>query len=111
MPLAEIMEIVKDHLPWPVSDVLHLLKCARSHLLNHMICLFPASMTCVNLSLLEETLKIGKALSDKSREGRMKDAYALSLFSWESLISLYDNKRYDAAYYLLPFTMMNEAII
>ena len=59
---------------------------------------------------MERALKLGRVLSDRSKEGRMKDAYALSLFSWESFIKLYEETRNDAVYYILPFTFMNEAI-
>ena len=109
-PFEVVVEKAMREFPWPVSDVLHLLKCARSHLLNHLICLFPSSMTCINFELMEKALDLGRVLSDKSKEGRMKDGYALSLFSWESFIKLYEETRNDGVYYLLPFTLLNEAI-
>ena len=67
-------------------------------------------MTCVNVELMERVLKLGLVFSDKTREGRMKDAYALALFSWDSFIKLYEEMRNDGVYYLLPFTFINEAI-
>ena len=106
----ELIDIAKKDIPWPISDVLHLLKCARSHVLNHLICLFPENMTCINVELMEKALNLGRVLSDRTKEGRMKDSYALSLFSWESFMKLYEATRNDALYYLLPFTFMNEAV-
>ena len=40
----------------------------------------------------------------------MKDGYALTLFSWASYLTMLDNKRYEAAFFILPFLMLNEAM-
>ena len=105
-----IVDEVKKNTPWPISDVLHLLKCARSHILNHLVCVFPKQSTCINIKLMQEALQIGLALTDRSTEGRMKDSYVISLFSWSSFVKLINAERYEAAYYILPFMCMNEAI-
>ena len=47
---------------------------------------------------------------DNSTTGRMKDAYAIAIFSWKTLITLLRNNRYDAAYYVYPFVLLGEAI-
>ena len=94
----------------PVSDFLHLIKCARSHLLNHLIMLVPELLICMNVDLMKECTDLGASLTDLTTSGRMKDSYPLAIFSWDTYMSLLNAGRYDACFYILPFIYMGTAI-
>ena len=94
----------------PLSDILHLLKNARAHIINHKLYVDPCNLICVNKALMDEALEFSKCLTDTSREGKMKDGYAIELFSWKTLTELYLHGRNEAAFFILPFACMQEAI-
>lgn len=94
----------------PLSDLLHLLKNARSHLINHLLFVDASHNICINLKAMEEALGKPKCLSDKSRESKMKDGYVIELFSWEYFINLTKEGRYEAAFFTLPFSALLESM-
>ena len=94
----------------PVNDGLHLLKNGRSHLLNHPMMIDPDTMRCVNMELFQEATNLNKELNDRSSIASMKDYYALSLFSWETFYNLILHKRFDGAFYVLPFVYFLQTI-
>ena len=94
---------------FPVSDLLHLLKNARSHMLKHIICLDPDTFKCLNMTEFEKAVDLGSIISDRSNIAAMKDTYCLKLFSWESLIKLLSKQRFDGAFYALPFIYIIQA--
>ena len=106
----QILEDIKDLTGIPVSDFLHLLKCARSHLLNHLILLIPELLITINVELFKNATGLKDEFDDLSTHGRMKDSYPLNIFSWTTYIKLMHEQRYDAAFYILPFVYMSEAI-
>ena len=106
----EVLNSMKNEEFIPISDFLHLLKCARSHILNHLTMLLPDLLICLNMNLMQENTDLGEALTDKTSYGRMKDAYAIAIFSWDTYFSLLKAGRYDACYYIYPFTLMGTAI-
>ena len=106
----DIVDSLKDFDPIPISDLLHLLKCARAHLINHLIMIEPARGLCVNLAQLKIAVELGVVLDDITKEGRQKDGYVLKLFSWDTFIKCLNKERFDAAYYLLPFVFLNEGV-
>ena len=94
----------------PVSDLLHILKCARAHLLGHLIMVEPHKGLCVNLEELKKAVELGAVIDDNSKAGRQKDGYVLKLFSWEIFIKCLNKERFDAAFYLMPFVFLTEAV-
>ena len=68
------------------------------------------NLICINTQLFIESTGLGPVLEDKSRAAAMKDQYALSLFSWNTLILAIENGRFDAAFFILPFVYLIEAI-
>lgn len=102
--------LLKNYKRIPVSDPYHLLKNGRAHLLNHPIMLDNVKMKCVNVSLLQEAVKLGLVISDKSSIGAMKDSYIIKLFSWETFIKLLQAQRFDGALYIAPFMFMLHVI-
>ena len=101
--------MLKNEIIIPITDLLHMLKNARAHLLNHLLFVSPENLICVNLSIMRYLMP-GPALNDLSMQGKMKDGLALDLFSWDSYIKMLQNKRYDAAFFILPFLLLNEAM-
>ena len=99
----------KDYV-WPISDFIHLLKCARAHVQGHLTCVDPDHFICVNIELLEEAANLKSNLENKTTQARMSDQFALELFSYDTFIKLMKNDRFEAAMYILPFMCLNEAI-
>lgn len=106
----DIILQMKDEIEIPISDLLHLLKCARSRIINHLLMIDPEGFRCVNMKLFSEAVDLGPVFADKSQAAAMKDAYALSMFSWHTFTRLIDKGRYDAAFYVLPYVYMIEAV-
>lgn len=103
---GEKITLLKDYKRIPVSDPFHLLKNGRTHLLNHPILLDKHKMRCVNVALLQEAVKLGAVIADKSTIGAMKDSYILKLFSWDAFVKLLRAQRFDGAFYIAPFMFL-----
>jgi hypothetical protein len=96
----------------PVGDFLHLWKNYCSRVKNHPVTLSPDSIhNAVNGDDLESLLKLGAALQDKSSIGKMRDSYALKLFSLENCLECLnaDDKEKELMY-LLPWALQEEVI-
>ena len=50
----DIVKSAINYTSWPVSDLIHLFKCARAHVQGHLTCLDPSNFICLNMQLLEE---------------------------------------------------------
>lgn len=91
---------------WYVSDAFHLLKNARARLLNH-----PVAVNChdannlVTAADLETRLKLGKALTDSSPEGKMNDQYPLRLFRIENAMKEFDSGKYRSGFYIMCWAL------
>ena len=103
------LEYALHNEPWPISDLLHLFKCARAHIIGHLICVDPYNFICINMDLLIEASQLFTNMRDRSQQARMSDQYALEVFSYQTLLSLIVNARFESAFYVLPFVCMNEA--
>ena len=93
----------------PISDFLHLLKSARSHLLNHPMKL-KSEREKLNVDELMKLLDIGEALNNNSHWAKMSDAFAIAIFQFTSFSKVIKENGKDEALYLAPFTFLNEAI-
>lgn len=93
-----------------VSDFLHLLKNARSRLLNCNVTMSPLGVAAFNASQLNEHLHLGSALTDLSMKGRMRDIYPLEIFTLENVCVLYDADQVNMALYILPYALLVHAI-
>lgn len=49
-------------------------------------------------------------LTDNSKEGRMKDGYAIELFSWNTFVELEKAGRYEVSFFILPFLCLQESV-
>ena len=93
-----------------VSDFLHLLKNARSRLLNCSVTMSPIGAAPFNSNDLNEHLHLRAALTDLSTKGRMRDIYPLELFTLENFCALHDSGHLSMALYILPYALMVHAI-
>lgn len=106
----EKLNKLREYKHFPVSDFLHLLKNARSHLLNHLLMVYPESLKIINMSLFQKVTNITNAIDDRSSIASMKDSYAMEIFSWGTFEKLIANKQYESAFYVLPFCYMIQAV-
>ena len=105
---AHLVEDIHDKLTmdkslWiPITDPLHVMKNMRSRLLKYQIQLFAFSPQ-VNADELRSALELGPVLNDTSQVGKMRDSYAVSLFTFKNVSHLMKSGRFVAACYLFPF--------
>lgn len=106
----EVIEKATSYKPFPVSDMIHLFKCARAHVQGHLTCVDPQHFICVNVEMMKVATGLDENLNNRSSNARMMDQLALELFSWEAFVLLIKNQRMDAAFYCMPFVFLNEAV-
>lgn len=97
-----------DHLF--VADLLHILKNARSRLLANDLTIRVDGSFPFGAAILNQLLSLGSALTDKSSTGKMRDAYALEIFTLENVLRLIDSAEWIMAYYILPFALWTTAV-
>lgn len=104
--LDKVIESISDeddHLI--VSDLLHLLKNARSKLLNSKVSVFGDGSAVFDAADVEKCLKLGAALNDYTSKGRMRDIYVLEIFTLRNVIKLFRKGEVAIAFYLLPYAL------
>lgn len=106
--LEQMMKSVEDQELWPVLDVLHAVKSARGRLIDNKIAIWSTQET-FDADDLEEHLQLGLPLTDKSPTGKMKDSYAISLFSMINSLSEYSEDRTGSGLYLILYAFILEA--
>jgi hypothetical protein len=85
--LAAVLGFLLEAKMIPVSDCLHLWKKYLNKIKNHPVTWNPDSFDAVlDAENLESILQLGLALLDKSSVGRMRDSYALQLFSYANCL-------------------------
>ena len=93
-----------------LGDFLHILKNARSRLINGAVTLVFNGARPFNGEKMNAVLKLGKALTDKSTTGKMKDCYALQIFTLENFLTLLRHKCTHMAFYVLPYALWSCAV-
>ena len=88
-----------------LTDFLHILKNARSRIINGVVTLTYNGAKPFSADEMESVLRIGKPLLDKSPTGKMKDSYALSIFTLENFFTLLHHGHPEMAFYILPYTL------
>jgi hypothetical protein len=95
----------------PVGDFLHLVKTFLNKVKNHMVVMSPDCLqTAVDVKDLESLLHLGRALSDRSSVGRMRDSYALQLFSIPNCLRCLSAGQMNEFMFLLPWALQEEVI-
>jgi hypothetical protein len=110
--LGPALAIIRSMPMIPIGDFLHLWKNYCNRVKNHPVTLSPDSVqNAVNGDDLESLLKLGAALQDKSLIGKMRDSYALKLFSLENCLECLEGQdKEKELMYLLPWALQEEVI-
>jgi hypothetical protein len=109
--LAEAVDFVSHSSNVPVGDFLHLWKNFCNKVKNHSVVLCPGSLlNAVTVDELQSLLTLGQVLKDKSPTGRMRDSYALQLFTLSNCLKCLQNQNMMAFMYLLPWSLQEEVI-
>jgi hypothetical protein len=92
-----------------VSGFLHLFQNYCNKAKNHPVVLppdlFANAVTCDDLQTL---LRLGRVLTDKSPTAKMRDSYALKLFSLTNCSKCIEAKNLMAVMYLLPWSLQEQ---
>ena len=104
------VELLSDYSGRVLSDFLHLLKNARSRILNCRVTMCPDGDASFDAKDLNACLNLGLALTDYSVKGKMRDIYPLELFTLENFCTLYDAGLVNMALYVLPYALWAHAI-
>ena len=88
-----------------VGDLLHILKNARSRLLSGPLTLHCDGENSFTAESMNEILKLGNALTDRSSHGKMRDIYPLQIYTLENVITLAEAEEWIMAFYVLPYAL------
>lgn len=94
---------------FPISDFLHSIKNLRTYLIKYGVEIDLNSKT----TILPENLKnfdIGKAVSDMTQKGKMKDNYPFEIFAQSHIIKAIENNNWEFVFYALPINLIINAI-
>ena len=91
--------------PKMVADFLHILKNARSRIINGRVTLCYNGARPFTSQDMDSILKLGKPLTDKSTTGKMKDSCALAIFTLENFFTLLESRHLEMAFYVLPYAL------
>ena len=108
--IEEALNRVKDCEKPVIADFLHLLKNARCRILNNRVSLSPDGADSFSAEELNNVLALGRSLTDRSSNGKMRDSYALELFTLDNFLRLVENGQLHAAFYILPYCLWCEVI-
>ena len=110
LTFEDAINIASSKKPWPISDPLHIFKCARARVQQHLLCVDLANLICINMEMFKDATQLHLNIEDRSTYSRMNDQFALEFISYDSFVQLIYACRFEAAYYIFPFMCMNEAI-
>ena len=100
-----------DSCECPVAgDLLHILKNARARLLGSSITLSLDGEFSFNAGSMNEILQIGHSLTDRSSKGKMRDRYALEIFSLDNFTKLAARSEWTMAFFILPYALWAAAV-
>lgn len=90
-----------------VTDLLHAAKCARGRYIDHVISVFSSCPSAnTDYEAVRNLLDLGMALYDKSQLGRMRDCYAIDMFTLGNVVKLLKHGHFPDAVYFIPFTLL-----
>ena len=93
----------------PITDPLHAMKNMRSRLIKHSIQIFKWNQHTA-IDEIRTLLDLGPVLSDESQIGKMRDSYAVSLFTFKNVSKLLKAGQFVAACFFLPFACWSAVI-
>jgi hypothetical protein len=98
---------------WPIPDLFHLEKNARAKLAMGLLALHGESAKCIDGKSVAECLsdpRMKKVLCACSGLDLLKDDFALETFTLENLVELWFGGNPTAAWFMLPFVSLNQAV-
>jgi hypothetical protein len=109
--LGAALRFVSQSAKVPIRDFLHLCKNYCNKAKNHPVVLSPDSFAnVVTCDDLQTVLRLGRVLTDKSSTAKMRDSYALNLFSLTNCSKCIEAKNLMAVMYLLPWPLQEEVL-
>ena len=93
-----------------VSDLLHLLKNARSRIINGNVTMNLEGNFSFNALDVNAVLCLGNALCDKTSTGKMRDQYPLEIFTVDNFMKLLLAGQINMAFFVLPYSLWNLAV-
>ena len=103
--LDYILKMNMDGSDLYVGDMLHLLRNARSRLLNGKLTLKRDGDDYFTAEDMNGILNSGLALTDRTSLGKMRDIYPLQIFTLENVVILAEAKQWSMAFYLLSYAL------
>lgn len=103
--LEEVLKALDGMDSLIVSDLLHLLKNARSKVLKGNVSVFGNGSFPFDARDLEQELSLGMALTDISSKERMRDNCVLEIFTLENVVRLIHKRQIAMSLFLLPHAM------
>lgn len=93
-----------------VGDFLHILKNARARMMNGRVTILSTGHFPFTAQDVNKILKLGRALTDNTSQGKMRDSYALEVFTLENCLRLVKGGHLHIAFYLLPYALWNAVV-
>ena len=110
--LKSAFQVIDDNIGFQIADFLHLLKNARSRLLNANIVIRP-DMTNDSVQYFElmKDKEVFDLIKDVSSLAKLRDELPKNLFCFQTLFRLIDEKySFSTFFYFFVYTLWNESI-
>jgi hypothetical protein len=104
---------LKNWMPWPIPDLLHLLKNGRARLAMGQLAYSGTSTETITAASITRHLisqNIGETMLARKPLNLVKDHLALEAFSLKNMLALWCAHDVTGTYYMLPFTSLNLAM-
>lgn len=108
--ISQIFHDIPECPPMPMINVLHECKTARTRLINGAVFL-NKTIEPLSPDEIKMILNIGATSNDLSTIGKMKDFYAINLFSLKNTIKAYKSGNRQLFLYFLIYTLVMESFI
>ena len=105
--------IDNDDLQVPIADPLHVFKNLRARLINHRLAITKKNeneIAIIDINEIRSILNLKKVLDDETQIGKMRDSYAVKLFTFANIVKLIKHEQYPAALLFFPYCCWVAAI-
>ena len=94
--------------PLPILDILHACKSSRTRLINGNIFL-NKFIPPILQEEIQMILELGSTITDMTSIGKMKDFYAINLFTFENVFKSFESENHGLTLYILIYTLVLES--
>jgi hypothetical protein len=108
--LIEKLVNLEKWMPWPIPDLLHLLKNARARLALGQLAYSGTSKQTITAATVTQHLvsqNIGETILARKPLDLLKDHLALEAFSLKNMLALWRARDVTGTYFMLPLTALN----